>query len=70
MRVSTEEQNTARQEVLMEQIADELYGKQVRNENITAKYTPEKIVERAMSRLEEDEFRSSESFVRWCRSGS
>lgn len=35
-----------------------------------AKYTPEKIVERALSRLGEDEFRSSESFVRWCRSGS
>lgn len=34
-----------------------------------AKYSPEQIVERAKSRLGEDEFRNSESFVRWCRSG-
>lgn len=35
----------------------------------TAKYSPEQIVERAKSRLGEDEFQNSESFVRWCRSG-
>lgn len=35
-----------------------------------ANYSPEQIVERAKSMLGEDEFRNSESFVRWCRCGS
>ena len=39
------------------------------DEDISPKYTSEVIVKRALSRLGEDEFRNSESFVQWCRCG-
>ena len=40
-----------------------------KDEDVSPRYTAEEIVQRAMSRLGEDEFRNSESFVYWCRCG-
>lgn len=40
------------------------------DEDIVAEHTAAAIVQRALSRLGEDDFRNGESFVQWCRCGS
>ncbi|MBQ8781635.1 MAG: lecithin retinol acyltransferase family protein [Oscillospiraceae bacterium] len=41
-----------------------------KDEDICTDYTPSEIAERALSRIGDNDFRNSESFVQWCRCGS
>lgn len=65
------ERNPCVKEIPFEEFSQ--YGK-VRiipeDEDIAAEHKAATIVQRALSKLGEDDFRNSESFVQWCRCGS